>query len=111
MATFTHVPSYNSSLDESPNTIDAVFGDGYEQSTYAGINKHARKFSLGFKDLAQTEANNIINFFKDNDTAITPFDWTPPDGVAGRFKCKRYRTNYVSSNIVTVTCVFEEVFW
>ena len=111
MATFTYTPSFTSSLVENPNIIAAKFGDGYEQVAYAGINKHLRVFNFGFSDITQAAADNILNFFKNNNTAITPFDYTPPDGVAGRFKCKKYKTNYISSNIVTVTCVFEEVFW
>lgn len=111
MATFTYTPSFNSALDDSPDIVAVKFGDGYEQSAYKGIHKYKKLFTLGWTNITQTEANAIVDFFKTNDSAITPFNWTPPDGTEGRFLCRKHKTTYVDSDIVNLTCTFEEVNW
>lgn len=111
MATFTYIPSYSSSLEQTPRVLNATFGDGYEQSTLDGINHTAKKWSLTFQNRSDTDADAIISFFKTNSTATTSFDWTDPDGEALKFKCKSWRRSYDGFEHYTVTCMFEQVFW
>jgi len=111
MATFTHKPSYSSNLNIKPRILEAKFGDGYEQAIGDGINTKPRKYSLQFNNLKVTDGNDIETFFDTNDTATTPFDWTPPTGSAGRFKCKEHTRDYVSGLTSNIVCLFEEVFF
>jgi len=111
MATFTAEPSYSSSLNLKPKILEAKFGDGYEQAVGDGINNKPRKYSLQFNNLNVVNGDAIETFFDTNDTATTPFDWTPPTGSAGRFKCKEHSRNYVSGFSSSITCTFEEVFF
>lgn len=111
MATFTQEPSYSSSVSIKPKILEAKFGDGYEQAIYDGINYKPRMYSLQFNNLNKIDGDLIESFFDDNNTATTPFDWTPPSGAAGRFKCKNYSRNFVSGLTSSITCNFEEVFF
>lgn len=111
MATFTAVPSYNSSLKVKPKILEAKFGDGYEQAVGDGINNKPRAYNLQFNVLDEADADAIEAFFDTNNTATTPFDWTPPIGAAGRFKCREHDRVFVSGTISDITCTFEEVFF
>lgn len=111
MATFTYTPSYSTQVEYKPRILEAKFGDGYEQGIENGINANPRSWSLTFNGVDLTTATNILNFFSGNKTHITSFDWTPPDGVSGKFKCKTWRRSYDGSGHATITCTFDEVFW
>lgn len=111
MATFTAEPSYSSSLKIKPDILEAKFGDGYEQAVGNGINNKPRAYDLRFNVLTVANGDAIEAFFDDNDTATTPFDWTPPNGVAGRFKCREHSREFVSGFTSNISCTFEEVFF
>lgn len=111
MATFTAKPSYSSRLKVKPRVLTAKFGEGYEQSVSDGINDSPRHFELQFNVLTESVGNSIEDFFKDNATAITPFDWTPPTGAAGRFKCNEHTRTYSSGFSSNINCTFFEVFF
>lgn len=111
MATFTIIPSYSSSLNVKPKILEAKFGDGYEQAIFDGINAKPRMYSLLFNNLDSIDGDAIEAFFVDNNTAIIPFDWTPPSGAIGRFKCKEHSRVFVSGLTSNITCNFEEVFF
>ena len=110
MATFTETPSYSSSVGHAYRTLDAQFGDGYEQSTFDGINYKIRTYSLSFNNRTCAEAETLMAFFEDNNTATTSFDWTPPDNVAGNFKCNDPKKTF-SNALCSITCTFREVFF
>ena len=111
MATFSYTPSYSTSLKQQPKILEAKFGDGYEQATLMGINTNPETWNLKFTDMSNTTVSAIISFFITNDTATTPFDWTNPNSVAGRYKCKEWTRTYDGFEPNGLTCTFEEVFW
>lgn len=111
MAVFTAYISYSSNLVSKPKILEAKFGDGYEQAVGDGINNKPRVYNLLFNVLTKTVGDDIEAFFLDNDTATTPFDWTPPNDQIGRFKCKQYSRNYDSGFSSNISCKFEEVFF
>ena len=111
MATFTYCPNQSSSVDVTPRLNTATFGDGYEQNYYDGINNSPEVWNLVFSERDLTEAQNIVSFFKDNNTPTTSFDWTTPDGNAYKFLCKSWKRNYDSTVTATVSCTFQQVFW
>lgn len=110
MATFTETPSYSSNVSHQYRTLTADFGDGYEQSTFDGINYKVRAYTLSFNALTCTEADTLMSFFDTNNTATTSFTWVPPDGVSGEFKCSDPKQTYASS-LCNVTATFREVFF
>jgi phage-related protein len=111
MATFTYVPSYSSAVEYTPRLIEAKFGDGYEQAVENGINSNPAKWSLTFSNVSDTTAEAIISFFTAYRTYVLPFDWTDPNGVAGRYKCKSWQKTFSGYEDRTVTCTFEQVYW
>ena len=111
MATFSYVPSYSSSLKQAPKILEAKFGDGYEQVAYNGINYDPETWQLTFTNMAKADVDSIVSFFLTNNTATTPFDWTNPNSVAGKYKCKEWNRTYNGYEHNNLTCVFEEVFW
>ena len=110
MATFTETPSYSSNVSHLYRTLDATFGDGYEQSTFDGINYKVRMYSLSFNARTCAEGDTVMDFFDTNNTATTSFTWVPPDGVSGEFKCKDPKQVY-SSSLCDISCTFTEVFF
>jgi len=111
MATFTHKPSYSSSINVKPKILEAKFGDGYEQAIDDGINNKPRAYALQFNNLNSTNGDAIETFFDINNTATTPFDWTPPNGSTGRFKCRSHSRVFTSGLASNISCSFEEVFF
>ena len=112
MATFTTATaSYSSLVDYEPRIFTAKFGDGYEQNTFDGINYNPKKWSLTFQNISTTTATAIILFFTSNNTATTPFDWTDPESVSGKYLCKKWKRTYDGFDQAVVTCEFEEVFF
>jgi phage-related protein len=109
MSTFTWVPSYTSEVEWTPMIREAKFGDGYAQRTGDGINNVPEKWSLTFDTIDVTQANAIIAFLKAQG-GYQPFDWTNPDGGAGRYVCKTFRKVFAGFASRTVTCVFEQDF-
>jgi len=61
--------------------------------------------------MSSTDVDTIISFFLTNNTATTPFDWTNPNSVAGRYKCKEWTRVYDGFEPNGLTCKFQEVFW
>lgn len=111
MATFTYVPSFSTSIDQEPKILEAKFGDGYEQAVLNGINSDPETWSLKFTNISSTNAQVIVDFFLTNETATTPFDWMNPNGVTGRYKCRKWTRTYDGYEPNGLTCTFDEVFW
>lgn len=111
MATFTYTPSYSTSLAQEPKILEAKFGDGYEQAIFNGLKHSPESWSIKFTSISATEVQNIISFFVDNNTATTPFDWTNPNGISGRYKCRQWTRTYDGFEPNGLTCTFDEVFW
>lgn len=111
MATFTEIPSHSSSVDVQPRILNATFGDGYEANAFDGINHSPEMWDLVFTDRTLADAASIVDFFKNNNTATTTFDWTTPDGNAGKYLCKSWKRNYTTSLTATISCRFEQKFW
>lgn len=111
MATFTYIPSYTSALSQEPRILEAKFGDGYEQAVTDGINFNPKMWKLSFSNISHSSAATIISFFTTNNTATTSFDWTDPDGDAGKYKCKKWDKSFDGADHVSLSCEFQQVFW
>ena len=111
MATFTHTPSLSTSLKQKPKILEAKFGDGYEQAVFNGINYTPEMWKLTFDNISTIDAQIIVDFFNTYNTATTPFDWTNPNGVLGKYKCREWSRTYDGFEHNNLSCTFEEVFW
>lgn len=109
MATFTFTPSFEPVLSEKPRVLSARFGDGYEQRVGDGINIRARSWQLTFKQRTAAEMAPIIAFLRARN-GFESFDWTDPDGVAGKFICREWSKSTNNAVTQTLTCTFDEVF-
>ena len=107
MATFIWTHDWDASLDEEPKDNRAEFGDGYTQVVAAGINNNPRKWSLTFNNRPMPEVDAIVTFLRAN---YQGFDWTDPDGNAGRWECKNWRSVRQKALMKSLTAIFEEVF-
>tara|TARA_B100001093_G_C26601314_1_gene915999 strand:+ start:290 stop:625 length:336 start_codon:yes stop_codon:yes gene_type:complete len=108
MATFTFTPSYPVQLSQQPKVVTTKFGDSYEQRQAVGLNNNLKTWTFVFKNREDTEKNNIISFFN-TEGGVTSFDYTDPDGVAGKYICRQWRWQQTAFNLNTINAVFEEV--
>jgi len=109
MSTFTWIPSYTSSVAIEPRVFSAKFGDGYEQRVQDGINPIAKKWSVIFDVRTPAVATAITDFLKATKGAAS-FDWTDPEGEAGKYVCRKFHKTYTDSGIHTLNAEFEQVY-
>lgn len=109
MATFTWIPSNGSSVSRTPKVNRAKFGDGYEQRSLNGINTNPRMWQVMFSSRETAEADQIASFLNARG-GVESFDWTPSDGVAGKFLCVSWTDAYDSAGYRSINATFEEVF-
>ena len=109
MATFTYTPSFTADLEERPNVQRIQFGDGYEQRVAFGINTQPKNWSLQFNNRTDAERDTILTFLRARG-AVESFDWTDPNGYAGKWICSEWQTSQVSCNFNNITATFRQVF-
>lgn len=110
MAVFTSAPSFLPTSTRRPRILSTKFGDGYEQRGADGINPDLQSWSLLFDHLPVADANTIEGFFVTNNSAVVPFDWTPPRaGAALKFLCRNWTRTMTSPNTDRITATFEQV--
>lgn len=94
MATFTYIPDWAPAPTMTPARRSIKLGEGYDQRSGSGLNQFLPTWPLSFTKRSQTEATAIYNFFKNNLAHITPFDWTSPDGVVGKYVADEFTPPY-----------------
>jgi len=110
MATFTTAPSYDPSCQRRPRVLATKFGDGYEQRGLDGLHPDLQTWRLTFQNRTTAESDATEAFFVTNNTAVTPFDWTPPhSAVASKFLCRAWARTVIAFDTDTITAEFEEV--
>lgn len=109
MATFTYTPSFSADLEEKPLVQRIQFGDGYEQRVTFGINTQPKIWSLRFNNRDDTERDNILTFLRARG-GVEAFDWTDPNGYAGKWVCDQWNTSQISCNFNEITATFRQVF-
>lgn len=111
MATFSWIPSTEAAQTVKPRVLQAKFGDGYSQRVPDGLNTLLRSWQLTFKNRTKIEAD-AIEAFLDAAGGCTAFDWTPPDGAAGKWICglpNGWQRVRHAGNFSTISCTFDEV--
>lgn len=111
MAVFTTVPSFGVQSRRKPRVLSARFGDGYEQRGGDGINYDPQIWELTFDDRLNTVIDAVETFFVTNNSAVVPFDWTPPRaGAAGWYICRTWGRRINAFQTDTLVATFEQVF-
>lgn len=107
MSTFTWAPQ-SASLALKPRVRTAAFGDGYEQRVGDGINNAPKSWALSFtRPLA--EAQDIAAFLTARGGSES-FDWTDPDGAAGKYVCREWNVSVIGPVARSISATFEQVF-
>ena len=109
MSTFTYQADNSAQVSVKPRVRSAKFGDGYEQRVGDGINIRPREWQLTFNSRSDAEMAPIVAFLEAQQ-GIYAFDWTPPFGTAGKFKCEQWQQTVVRYGINNLSCTFTEVF-
>lgn len=109
MATFTFTPSFPASVSQQPRISTVQFGDGYEQRVAFGINTKPKTWQLQFLNRDDTERDNILAFLEARG-GVEAFDWTDPNGYAGKWVCSEWSTQQSACNLNDITTSFRQVF-
>lgn len=109
MATFTWAPDWGTQQNRKPRVKVASFGDGYQQRVADGINTNPKNWTVAFNARTDTEAGQIMAFL-DLRAGVEAFDWTDPDGVAGKYVCSEYSKTDTRYNLNNVNATFVQVF-
>lgn len=84
----------------------AKFGDGYQQDVADGINNRSESWPLTFVgNEAKTKA--IMDFLNWH-AGWRSFQWTPPLGKPGLYKCATYNRQAHGAEAFTVTATFAQ---
>ena len=107
MATFDYAPQ-TASRSQQPRVRTAAFGDGYEQRVADGINTMPKRWTLSFTRPV-VEADAILAFLVAR-AGVEAFDWTDPDGAAGKYVCREWSANLIGPVAKGINATFEQVF-
>lgn len=108
MTTFTWTPQ-TASVERAPRVRTAQFGDGYAQRVADGINAAPKKWALTFRALA-ADLSPAETFLAARG-GVEAFDWTDPDGLAGKWVCKSWSaTPHDALRLLDLAATFEQVF-
>tara|TARA_S200000501_G_scaffold110296_1_gene103618 strand:- start:2369 stop:2737 length:369 start_codon:yes stop_codon:yes gene_type:complete len=106
-------PSYSPALQISPNVVTVKMGDGYEQRLHKGLNVAPRTWKLKFDKRTNSVTTNILNFLASStggNNGQKAFDWSPPYGLSGKWKCQQWSVTNVSYDLNDISLEFIEVF-
>ena len=109
LTTFTWNPDPGPSANHDIRVLSVNFGDGYVQDTGNGINTDLPPWSITLSGRSLTEFNAIKAFL----VALPPggrFNWTPPAGVVGLYKCVSWKElPYATSATHGISATFQQV--
>lgn len=109
MSTFTWIPSFAVSVEETPRVIENAMGDGYRQLVADGINNTQKVWDLQFNNRNTTEAGEIRDFLIARG-GVEAFDFTDPDGETLRYLCRSWPRSFYGRLYQSFSLRFEQVF-
>lgn len=102
--------SQESTRELNQKVIVSNYGDGYQQRAALGLHSRFDTWSLVWNALDATERATFMSFFETHGLVIS-WDWTPPNGVAGKYvftSAPQERSNgHIYGVAVTAMQVFE----
>lgn len=103
-------PSYGLANDPEFSVDTVSFGDGFEQSSPAGINSIRDQWSLTWNLLRREEFDELYSFLVSK-RGSEPFQWSiPDDDRVVTVKCKDPKYTYTDFGLYQLTATFREVF-
>jgi len=109
VSTFTYTPDFRIKKNISTKVRLAKFGDNYEQRQADGVNPFVKVWNLEFTQRLDAEADAIILFFE-TAKGVDSFDWTDPQGVAGKYVCRQWSYDIPNAGRKNITADFELVY-
>lgn len=108
LSTFTWVPDWSPSGEESPRVLSVGFGDGYSQEIGDGINTNLPKWELKFSNRSKAEYDAILAFLRARN-GVEQFIFTAPgESVAQHWLCKTWNPSpWNGGNNHSLTATFE----
>ena len=106
-------PNYGIKITNRPVYKVVKFADGFEQRINfgLGINQNPRIINLQFNDITEAESDTLTNFLKARNVDNESFDFTPPEGLIGKFVVDGdYGKTINYSGLASVDVTFREVF-
>lgn len=103
------LPTVSSSVQFSAKTLEASFGDGYEQVAVAGLNSVSGVYTVNFENLTLAQRDAIETFFKAKAGAEAFFYTFPGESTARKFRCKSWSRAHIGA-LFNVRAEFREVF-
>lgn len=109
MAIFTYRAS-DANQKKAPRVLRAQYGDGYEQTVADGINTNLKTFDLTFESIGKGEGD-LVDAFLDARGAQEAFQWTPPNGAQGWYRCDAWGRQWdrTRPGVSSITATFREV--
>lgn len=89
-------------------TLKAQFGEGYAQESPDGMHNDVQKWNVTVAARAPQMRDEILAFIRAQQGMS--FYWTPPLGVQGLYKCKRYQPSDKGGAFFTLSMEFEQAF-
>lgn len=91
----------------TPRILKVEFGDGYTQESPDGLNYQLGEWSLTWDNILAAEKDTIRAFFEAR-RGVETFNWTAPDGVVYKVKCRSWNVAIVAANSWRITAEFKE---
>lgn len=109
--TFSYQTRVGASGDIAQRVWANDFGDGYSQSGGTGINTKSQSWELSLSGLLQ-EGDDLLGVrdFLDRHEGYKSFNWTPPGGVAGRYKANGYKLGTLGAGMYTLSVSFKQTY-
>ena len=112
------LPTFEPPIDPSPGTgrktkynlLKAEFGEGYTQTTRAGLNHRRRELALSWEALTDEQAWEIAAFLDERGGDL-PFYYTPPrETVPVKWTCDEWGDDVNQNGTRKITATFVQSF-
>lgn len=113
MTTLTFSPPFSPSAgaQDKPEfkILQAEFGDGYSQSTPAGLNHIRSVLTLTWELLEAGEKDDMVAFFRRHD-GTKPFRYALPGELHRAWTCADYTVTAQGASMFNITATFRQFF-
>lgn len=109
MATLPAIVPSRATKQVTPRILRADLGDGYFQRAADGLNTLGRTYQVEWRGYDQADIDTLEAFFEGTE-GVDNFDWTPPQGAAGKFVATTWSRDPGVFEVSTLSATFREVF-
>lgn len=105
---FAWCPRINAEAETNFRVRKAQFGDGYVQVSGDGLNTKNQEWTLNFTGNESYILS--IRDFLDRHAGTKAFQWTPPLGTAGLYRCEKYKPVGLGAAKFNLEATFTQAF-